>query len=82
MLCDVPAPAWYGSTMNCASCLWASTSSAAAMMASASRASSRPVSLCVMAAAFLIQVCAITKGQSGASPLIGKFSFARRVCTP
>src|SRR6478672_1897616 len=51
-------------------------------MASARRGSRRPVSLWVSAAAFLIQTCATTNGQSGRSSLIGKFSRARSVCTP
>ena len=38
--------------------------------------------LCVSAAAFLIHTCAVTNGKSGVSPLMGKFCFARRVCTP
>ncbi len=36
MLCDVPAPAWYGSTTNWSRCCPPSTSSAARMIASAS----------------------------------------------
>src|SRR5436190_10564614 len=68
--------------MNWSACLPASTSSAASMIASASRASSRPVSLCVSAAAFLIHTCATTNGRSGGSSLMGKFSRARMVCTP
>src|SRR5204863_8147355 len=59
-----------------------STSSAACTIASASRASRRPVSLCVSAAAFLIHTCATTNGRKGVSPLIAKFSRARTVWTP
>src|SRR5881397_3382891 len=51
-------------------------------MASARRASRRPVSLCVSAAAFLIHTCATTNGHCGRKPLMGKFSRARSVCTP
>ena len=82
MLCDVPAPAWYGSTMNCSRCCPARTSSAAFTIASASFGSSRPVSLWVSAAAFLIQTCASMNASSGSNPLIGKFCFARSVWTP
>src|SRR5690242_2733987 len=51
-------------------------------MASASLASSRPVSLWVSAAAFLIRTTASTNGASGARWEIGKFCRARSVCTP
>src|SRR2546421_472139 len=51
-------------------------------MASASRASRRPVSRCVRAAAFLIQITASTNGASGARWEMGKFWRARSVWTP
>ena len=71
MLWLVPAPAWYTSTTNWSRCSPASTSSAALTIASASRGSSRPVSLWVSAAAFLIRMTASTKAGSGRSPEIG-----------
>jgi len=63
-------------------CAPASTSSAAATIACTRRESSRPVSPCVSAAAFLIQTCAMTKGSSGRRPLMGKFRRARSVWIP
>src|SRR5690606_36624894 len=82
MLWEVPAPAWYTSTMNWSRCWPASTSSAAWTMASASRASRRPVSLWVSAAERLTQTTASTNAGRGRSPEIGKFSAARRLWTP
>ena len=51
-------------------------------MASASGASSRPVSWCVSAADRLIQTTASTNAGSGRSPEMGKFSAARSVWMP
>src|SRR4051812_16406138 len=51
-------------------------------MASARRASNRPVCLCTRAADRLIHMTASTKAGSGRSPEIGKFSAARSVWIP
>ena len=82
MLIEVPAPPWIGSTMNCALSLPAMTSSAAFAMASAIFGSRCPVSRLASAAAFLTMAMArMSAGWSG-SPVMGKFSAPRRVCTP
>ena len=82
MLIDVPAPPWIGSTRNWSWSFPAITSSAAAEMASAIFASRCPVSRLARAAAFL--TIAIARMSAGwiRYPVMGKFSIARKVCTP
>ena len=51
-------------------------------MASATRLSSRPISRLVMAEAFLISAMELICSGCTASPVMGKFSAARRDWTP
>ena len=73
----VPAPPWMGSTMNASWSRPAAISSQARTMASA-----RPISRLVMAEAFLISAMELICSGCTASPVMGKFSAARRDWTP
>ena len=78
----VPAPPWMGSTMNASWSRPAAISSQARTRASATRLSSRPISRLVMAEAFLISAMELICSGCTASPVMGKFSAARRDWTP
>ena len=83
MLLEVPDPVWNTSTGNSASKLPsgapATTSSAAAAIASATGRSSTPRSAFTCAAAFFTLASATTWARSSPVPLMGKFSTARCV---
>ncbi len=76
MLCEVPAPAWKGSTTNWSAIAPESASSAAFTMASPSSRSSLPVVMFACAAHFLILNVARTSARCGFSPEIGKLLIA------
>jgi hypothetical protein len=82
MLCDVPAPAWYTSTTNWSRSLPARISSAACSIAAAIEGSRRPADAFARAHACFTSTVAVTRGAGAVSPLMGKFSTARWVCTP
>ncbi len=73
MLLEVPDPVWKMSTTKLSSCWPAATSCAAWMMASASLASSLPVSRFTSAAAFFTSASARITRRGRRSPLTGKF---------
>ncbi len=82
MLEDVPEPVWKTSIGKCSVCFPAAIASAAARIASARSASSRPIARFVVAhAAFTRAIARITSAGIG-RPEIGKFSTARCVCAP
>ena len=82
MLVEVPDPVWNTSIGNSASCCPASTSCAAATIAPATSAGSRPRSRFTSAATRLTIPSARRKARGSGRPLIGKLSTARWVVAP
>jgi hypothetical protein len=82
MFDDVPEPVWKTSIGNWASCVPAATSSAAAAIAFASLASSRPRSPLTRAAAPLMRPSQWITDAGTGSPETGKFLIALVVSPP
>ena len=82
MLDWVPLPVCQTRSGNSSGCSPASTSSAAAAMASAFSSASRPRSRFTRAAAFLTSASAATISRGIRSPEIRKFCRERSVCAP
>ncbi len=79
MLLDVPEPVWKTSIGKWSSQSPRATSSAAAMIASATSLSTTPSSMLTFAAAALMRPSASMWARSKVCPEIGKFSTARWV---